>query len=217
MTVVGVVKDVREDRFGFRTPRAVWYLPYAQQTLPLPVSMPLNLVVRTAGETASVAAAVREAIRAVDPAQPVAGVAPMSDHLSDVLLGERFGAALMGTLGALGLTLASLGLYGVMAYSVSLRRREIGLRMALGARPLDVLRLVLGEGGALVVLGLALGFVGAFALGRLLASTLHEVGPADPPTYLLVALVLGAAALVAAWLPARRAARLDPMAALRCE
>jgi putative ABC transport system permease protein len=217
MTVVGVVRDVREDRFGFRTPRPVWYLPYAQQTLPLPVSLPLNLVVRAGGRTAPVAAALREAIRAVDPAQPVAALAPMSGHLSDVLRGERFGAVVMGTLGALGLILAALGLYGVMAYSVSQRGHEIGLRMALGARPRDVLRLVLGEGGALVAIGLGLGLVAAFAVGRLLASTLHDVGPGDPPTFVLVALVLGATGLVASWLPARRAARVDPMTALRSE
>jgi putative ABC transport system permease protein len=217
MTVVGVVEDVREDRFGFRAPRPVWYLPYAQQTLPLRVSLPLNLVVRTGAGTAAVAGAVREAIRAVDPAQPVAGLAPMSEHLSDVLRGERFGAVLMGTLGALGLALAALGLYGVMAYFVGQRGHEIGLRMALGARPRDVLGLVLGEGGTLVALGLGLGFVGALALGRVLASTLHEVGPADPPTFVLVAFVLGAAGLVASWLPARRAARVDPMTALRSE
>jgi putative ABC transport system permease protein len=217
MTVVGVVRDVREDRFGFRTPRPVWYLPYAQQTLPLPVSLPLNLVVRAGGRTAPVAAALREAIRAVDPAQPVAALEPMSGHLSDVLRGERFGAVVMGTLGALGLILAALGLYGVMAYSVSQRGHEIGLRMALGARPRDVLRLVLGEGGALVAIGLGLGLAAAVAVGRLLASTLHDVGPGDPPTFLLVALVLGATGLVASWLPARRAARVDPMTALRSE
>jgi putative ABC transport system permease protein len=217
MAVVGVVKDVREDRFGYRAPRPVWYLPYAQQTVPLPVSLPLNLVVRTGGGTAAVGAAVREAIRAVDPAQPVAGLAPMSEHLSDVLRGERFGAVLMGTMGALGLALAALGLYGVMAYSVSQRGHEIGLRMALGARPRDVVGLVLVEGGTLVVVGLALGLAGAFALGRLLASTLHDVDPADPHAFLLVALVLGAAGLAASWLPARRAARVDPMTALRSE
>jgi hypothetical protein len=146
MTVVGVVKDVREDRFGFRAPRPVWYLPFAQQDTPLPVSLPLNLVVRTGGDASSVAASARNAVHAVDPGQPVAGVAPMSAHLSDVLLADRFAAALMGALGGLGLTLSALGLYGVMAYSVGRRQREIGLRMALGAGPRDVLRHVLEKG-----------------------------------------------------------------------
>jgi putative ABC transport system permease protein len=217
MAVVGVVRDVREDRFGFRSARPVWYLPYAQQTLPLPVSLPLNLVVRTGGDAAPVAAAVQESIRAVDPGQPVGVGAPMSEHLSDVLLAERFAAALMGTLGGLSLALSALGLYGVMAYSVSQRRREIGLRMALGARPRDVLRLVLGEGSRLLGLGLAFGLLGAFALGRVLASTLHEVGSSDLSSFLVVALTLAPAALAACWLPARRAARVDPMTALRAE
>jgi putative ABC transport system permease protein len=218
MVVVGVVKDVKEDRFGFRSARPAWYLPYAQQAVPLPSSLPLNLVLRTGGDAPSVAPAVREAIRAVDPAQVVGSVAPMSEHLSDVLLAERFGAALMGTLALLGLTFSALGLYGVMAYSVSQRQREIGLRMALGARPGDLLRLFLGEGSRLVGLGLAFGLLGAFALARILASTLHEVSRADyPPTLLIVSLVLGLTALAACWLPARRAARMDPMSALRAE
>jgi putative ABC transport system permease protein len=179
--------------------------------------LPLNLVVRAGGEPSSVAAAVRRAIHAVDPSQPVEGVAPMTEYLSDVLVSERFSAVVMGTLGGLGLALAAFGLYGVMSYSVGQRRGEIGLRMALGARPRDVLRLVLGEGGALVLAGLATGLLGAAAVGRVLAGTLVGVGPADPPTFLLVALVLGVAALVACWLPARTATRVDPMAALRCE
>jgi putative ABC transport system permease protein len=217
MTVVGVVKDVKEDRFGFRIDRPVWYLPYAQQTFALPVSLPLNLVVRTSGDPSSVATPVREAVRAVDPYQPVAGVMPMKEYLSDVLIAERFSAVLMATLAALGLLLAALGLYGVMAYSVSQRTGEIGLRMALGARPRDVLRLVLRAGLSMFGLGLGLGVAGAWALTRLLSSTLQGVNPTDPATFALVALVLAGAALLACWLPARRATRVSPMVALRSE
>jgi putative ABC transport system permease protein len=217
MTVVGVVRDVKEDRFGARFHRPVWYLPYAQQTFPLPVSLPLNLVVRASGEPTSVATVVREAVRAVDPQQPVASVMPMREYLSDVLVAERFGAALMATLAVLGLLLSALGLYGVMAYSVGQRTGEIGLRVALGARPGDVLRLVLGEGVLLVVLGLGLGVAGAFTLTRLLSSTLYEVRPNDPATFAGVALLLAGVSLLAAWLPARRATRVSPMVALRSE
>jgi putative ABC transport system permease protein len=217
MTVVGVVKDVKEDRFSFRISRPVWYLPYAQQTFPVPVSLPLNLVVRAAGDPSGLAAPVREAVRAVDPHQPVAGVMPMQEYLSDVLIAERFSAVLMGTLAGLGLLLAALGLYGVMAYSVSQRTGEIGLRVALGARPRDILGLVLRAGVSLVGLGLGLGVAGAWALTRLLSSALHEVGPDDPATFALVTVFLAAVALVACWLPARRATRLSPVAALRSE
>jgi putative ABC transport system permease protein len=217
MTVVGVVAEVKEDRFWFRIDRPVWYLPYAQQTFPLPVSIPLNLVVRTSGDPALIAKAVREAVHSMDPTQPVAGALPMVDSLSDVLVTERFSAIVMGALAGLGLLLAALGLYGVMAYTVSLRTGEIGLRMALGARPRDVFGLVLGRGIALALGGLAVGLGAAWALTRLLSSTLYQVDAADPTIFLAVALALGAIALLACYLPARRAARVDPMVALRIE
>jgi putative ABC transport system permease protein len=217
MTVVGLVEDVKEDRINVRIDRPVWYVPFAQQTFAGPLPLPLNLVVRASGEPAEVAAAVREAVRAVDPHQPVANVMPVPEYLSDVLIVERFGAALMATLAVLGTALAAVGLYGVMAYSVSRRTGEIGLRMALGARPGHVLRLVLGQGGLLVLGGLLLGVVGAFGLTRLLASTLHEVSPSDPTTCAVVLLVLALVSLLACWLPARRATRLSPIVALRHE
>ena len=217
MTVVGVVANVKEDRYWLRIDRPVWYLPYSQQTFPLPVSIPLNLLVRVSGDPSLVAKAVREAVRAADPAQPVAGAMPMEEYLSDVLVAERFSAVVMGALAALGLLLAALGLYGVMAYTVSLRTGEIGLRMALGARPRDVLGLVLGRGVKLALGGLTLGLCAAWALSRLVASTLYQVNATDPATFLAVALVLGVVALLACYLPARRAAKVDPMIALRCE
>jgi putative ABC transport system permease protein len=217
MTVVGVVADVKEDRYWFRIDRPVWYLPYDQQTFPLPVSIPLNLVVRVSGDPALVAKAVRGAVRATDPGQPASGAVPMEEYLSDVLIADRFSAVVMGTLATLGLLLAGLGLYGVMAYTVSLRTGEIGLRMALGARPRDVFRLVLGRGLALSLSGLALGLGAAWALTRLLTSTLYQVDAADPVVFLIVVLILTAIALLACILPARRAARVDPMIALRIE
>jgi putative ABC transport system permease protein len=217
MTVVGVVRDVKEDRFNFRVPRPAWYLPYSQQTFAHPVELPLELVVRTNGDPMGVAAAVRTAVRAVDRDQPVGPVMPLREQLADVLIAERFSAVLIGTLAAAGLLLAALGLYGVMAYTVGQRTGEIGLRMALGARPFDVLRLVVGQGFGLVAAGLLLGISGAWAMTRLLSSALYEVSPSDPATFGAVAVVLAASALVACWLPARRATRIDPMAALRCE
>jgi putative ABC transport system permease protein len=217
MTVVGVVRDVKEDRFGFRIDRPAWYLPYAQQTFTAPVNLPLNLVLRAEGDPLALAGAVREAIRQVDPHQPVASVMPMREYLSDVLVAERFSALLMGALAAFGLLLAALGLYGVMAYTVNQRTGEIGVRMALGARPADVFRQVLGRGATLVAAGLGLGVTAAWMLTRMLASSLYQVSASDPATFAFVALALAGTAAFACWLPARRAMRISPMAALRSE
>jgi putative ABC transport system permease protein len=217
MSVVGVVGDVKEDRFGFRIDRPVWYVPFAQHASALPVSLPLNLVVRASADAASLRESVRSAVRAVDPDQPIANATSMEQHLAGVLISERFGALLMGTLAGVGLLVAALGLYGVMSYGVSQRTSEIGLRVALGASPRAVLGLVLGNGLALVAAGLLGGLAAAAILARLLANMLFGVSANDPGTFTLVALVLTASALAACWLPARRAARLDPLVALRRE
>ena len=216
MTVVGVVKDVKEDRFNFRIARPVWYVPYAQQPFP-PPALPLNLVVRTKGNSGDVAASVRASVRAVDSSQPIANVMPLREQLADVLIGERFSAVLMSVLAAMGLLLAALGLYGVIAYSVGQRKGEIGLRMALGAGPRDILRLVIGEGAWLVGAGLALGAAGGWVLTRLLETNLYGVSSADPATFMAVAVLLCSVALLACFVPARRASRIEPMAALRSE
>ena len=141
----------------------------------------------------------------------------MTDHLAGVIVTERFSAVLMGLLSALGLVLAALGLYGVMAYSVSERTGEIGLRMALGARPRDIFKLVIGRGFMLIVVGLSLGLIGALILTRFLSGALYEVSPKDPATFAAISLLLGAVALAACYFPARRASKVDPMVALRNE
>ncbi|HEY7911238.1 MAG TPA: FtsX-like permease family protein, partial [Blastocatellia bacterium] len=153
----------------------------------------------------------------LDADLPVSNVMTMNDHLAEVLITERFSAVLMGTLAALGLMLAAFGLYGVMAYSVSQRTGEIGLRMALGARPRDVLKLVMGHGVVIILIGLSAGLLGAWAVTRLLSGTLYQVSPDDPATFILVAVLLASVALLACYLPARRATRVDPMVALRHE
>ncbi len=213
MTVVGVVKDTKEDRFNFRINRPAWYLPYPQQD----VDWSVNLAVKVSGDPASLAATVRGAIRELDPEQPVASTPAINERLADVMATERFSAVLMGLLAALGLLLAVLGLYGVMAWAVSRRTGEIGLRMALGARPRDVFKQVLGEGAMLIGAGLGIGLTGALILSHFLAGTLYGVSANDPLTFSVIALMLAAVALLACWIPARQATRVDPMVALRCE
>jgi putative ABC transport system permease protein len=213
MTVIGVVKDVKEDLFNYRINRPVWYVPYAQ----VENNFPVNLVVRASADPASLTTAIREAIHTVDPDQSISNVMTMNENLARVLVTERFSAILMSALAASGLLLAVLGLYGVMAYSVSRRTAEIGLRVALGAQRVHVLQLILGEGAKLTLLGTAIGLAAAWALTRLLVSLLFEVNASDPVTFVSISLLLIAIALLACFFPARRALNVDPMIALRAE
>ena len=213
MTVIGVVKDVKEDLFNYRINRPVWYVPYAQ----FENSFPVNLVVRTNSNPTSVTAAVREAVHAIDLDQPISNVMTMNENLGRVLVTERFSAILMSVLAASGLLLAALGLYGVMAYSVSQRTAEIGLRVALGAQRGDVFQLILGQGVKLTLLGVLIGLVPALGIARLFASLLFGVGATDPATFVSIALLLVSVALAACIFPARRALAVDPIQALRTE
>jgi ABC-type antimicrobial peptide transport system permease subunit len=213
MTVVGVVKNVKEDLFNFRINRPVWYVPYAQFENPFPV----NLVIRASGDPTSLTAAVREAIHSVDPDQPVSDVMTMNTNLSGVLVTERFGSVLMGTLAISGLLLAAIGLYGVMAYAVKQRTGEIGLRIALGAQRKHVLALVVGAGMKLTLFGLVIGLIAAWGATRLLISLLFNLSPTDTATFSVVSLLLGFVGLIACYVPARTAMRLNPVEALRAE
>jgi putative ABC transport system permease protein len=213
MTVVGVVSDVKEDRYNFRINRPAWYLPYAQHAN----NRPVNLLVQTSGDAATLTASVRNVVGEIDPDQPLSPAMVMNDHLANVIVTERFSAVLMGTLAALGLLLAALGLYGVMAYSVTERTGELGLRQALGARPGDIFRLVIRQGLTLVLIGLVAGLAAALALTRFLSGALYEVSPTDPATFAVIALILAVVALLACYIPARRATRVDPIVALRYE
>ena len=213
MTVIGVVKDVKEDLFNYRINRPVWYVPYAQ----VANNFPVNLVLRTSADPTSLTTAVREVVHGVDPDQSISNVMTMNENLGRVLVTERFSAILMSALAGSGLLLAALGLYGVMAYSVSRRTMEIGVRVALGAQRLHVLRLILGQGAKLTLLGVAIGLAAAWGLTRLLASLLFEVNATDPATFVSISLLLVSIALIACFLPARRALAVDPMVALRYE
>ncbi len=213
MTVVGVVKDVKEDLFNYRIKRPVWYVPYAQ----VENNFPLNLVVRTRIDPKSLTAALRDVVRTADPDQPISNIMTMNTILSNVLVTERFGAVLMGTLAISGLMLASIGLYGVMAYAVKQRTGEIGLRIALGAQRKHVLALFMGEGIKLTLLGVIIGLIAAWAATRLLVSLLFGLGATDAPTFCAISLVLGLVGLIACYFPARRALSVDPIIALRAE
>jgi len=169
------------------------------------------------GDPTNLAAAVLREVQAIDPEQPVANVSTMSKNISESLATRRLTMSLLGTFAALALVLASVGLYGVMALSVTQRTREFGIRLALGAPREDVFRLALGRGLLLVAIGLGLGLLGALGAGRALTSLLYDVGSLDPGAMLAAITSLAAVAILACWFPARRATRVDPIVALRYE
>jgi putative ABC transport system permease protein len=177
----------------------------------------MSLVVRTNLNPSQMAAAVRQEISAIDKDQPVVNVQTMNKLLSDTMANRRFSTLLLGIFAALALVLASVGVYGVISYSVTSRTHEVGIRRALGANKSDILRLVVGQAMALAMTGVAIGIAGAFALTRLMSSLLFQVSATDAITFLTVALLIAVVALVASFIPARRAAKVDPVIALRYE
>jgi putative ABC transport system permease protein len=177
----------------------------------------MNVVVRTAGDPAHAASALRAAVAAVDADIPISAVRTMDDLISTSLAQPRFSMLLLALFALIALALAAVGLYGVISYTVSQRTREIGIRMALGAEPRDILRLVVGQGFRMTALGVIIGLVTALGVTRLLANLLFEVRPFDAASFAGLPLVLAAIALLASWIPARRAARVDPLVSLRNE
>jgi putative ABC transport system permease protein len=176
-----------------------------------------TLVVRTSGDPRLLAGALRDQVLAVDPSQPVFDVKTMDERIAVTLETRRFAVVLLGIFGGLALLLAAIGLYGVLAFAVSQRTREIGIHMALGARTRDVLLMVIRQGMSLVLIGVVLGVAGAYAVTRTMRSLLFEVGTTDPLTFALVSLLLAFVGFVACYLPARRATKVDPLVALRYE
>lgn len=212
MTVVGVVGDVHQD--GIDRPADLQvYMPLNQEA----IIGYYRLMARTRGDPMRLERAVRNVFDTVDSGSPVYHVKPLEGYYSERLANRTFALALLGLPGALAVTLAAVGIYGVISYSVAQRTREVGIRMALGAGRRDVLTLVLRQALPIIVAGLGIGLAASLLLARLLGSLLFEVAPADPATSIAVAILLGSVALAAAALPARRAATVDPMAALRRE
>jgi putative ABC transport system permease protein len=212
MTIVGIVADVKHVSLR-ENPGPEMYVPYTQK--PYPSMLNMHVVLRTKADPASAVGGVREAIRGLDPDLPVAKVTTLAALVDDSVAGPRFSMLLLGAFGTLALLLAFLGMYGVISYSVTQRTREIGIRMALGAQPRTVLGMVLGQGARLAGLGIALGLVTAQGVSRTMASLLYGVKPTDASTFAVVSLLLATVALLACYLPARRATRVDPTAALR--
>jgi putative ABC transport system permease protein len=176
-----------------------------------------TLVLRTSGDPVALIPAVRSLVQSLDPTVPVYGVKTLEEHVAVMLAATRLTTSLVGLFGLVALFLASLGLYGLISFAVLQRTREIGVRMALGARRGDVLRMVVGQGMKLILLGIALGLTAALLLTRLVAGLLFGISPVDPLTFAAIPLVLAGVACLACYLPARRAARVDPMIALRVD
>ena len=176
-----------------------------------------SVVVKSRLTPAALAAPIREQVRSLDPSQPIHNFRMVAEIRDSSLAAERLSLSVLGVFAVVALTLSIVGLYGVLAYSVARRRREIGVRAALGAQRADVMRLVVGEGMRLTALGILAGILAALWLTQWLSSLLFEITPSDPATFSAVSLLLLVVALLACWIPARRAARIDPMQALRAE
>ena len=209
--VVGVVSDTRDTALD-QQPAAEIFSPYLQSP-----SFVMSFAMRSHRDPEALSTEVRKTVLAVDKDQPVFDIQTMDDVLSRSIAPQRFRMLLLGLFALLALVLAAIGMYGIVAYSVTQRTNEIGVRMALGAETRDVMRLVIGRGMVLAVCGIALGIGGALALTRFLSSFLYGVRPTDPATFVAVSFVLAVAAMLASYIPARRATRVDPMVALRYE
>jgi putative ABC transport system permease protein len=207
--IVGVIGDVKH--FGPDTEaKPEMYRPYLQEPWPL-----MGLAVRTTGEPTAIAPAVRRAIYAVDGDQPVSHVMSMGDLVAESVAPRQVSMILLSVLGGVALLLASLGIYGVLSYSITQRTQEIGIRTALGAQQQDVLKLILGQSLKLILLGVLAGLAVAVVIIRVFSSLLFGVSATDPMTFVIVTAVLFLTAMVASYLPARRASQLDPLTALR--
>jgi predicted permease len=214
--VIGVVANIKARTLGEET-RPVLYRSLNQSVANDPSFLGYTLVVHTSGNPSAVGEAVRRQIHSVDPSMAIFNEETMEEHVRAAFFLPRLAATLFGTFGFIGLVLAAVGLYGVMSFAVSRRTREIGIRMALGAKPGVVERLILRQGLVLTLIAVALGWPAAWMLSKLAATFLYGIRPHDVFTFSVVPPFLIAIALVACWIPARRAASIDPMKALRTE
>ena len=212
LEIVGVVADTKYRDLKEAPPKTA-YIPYSQYTN----TDQRILCVRANGDATAIVAAIRREVRSLDPNLPVYGIKTFAEQINDSIRQERLVALLSSLFGLLALLLAALGLYGVVAYAVTRRTHEIGIRLALGAKRMNVLQLILGNGMKLMLFGMVLGFAGALGLTRILRNQLYQVGTTDPWTFAAVALLLGLVGFFSCLIPARRAIKVDPIAALRHE
>jgi len=210
--IVGVVRDIRHNGPS-DSPRSMIYWLTDQFV----AFNQMTLVVRSTTNAGTLSSAIRAAVGALDPDLPVYGITPMDDRLASAMARPRFAALCLGVFAALALVLACIGIFGVMSYVTGQRVQEFGLRIALGADRGDVVGMVVRQGAVLVAVALALGLVGAVAVTRLLRGLVFDIGTTDPLTFGGMSLVLACVALAACWVPARRAARVDPVTAMRQE
>lgn len=221
LTIIGVVGDVRHIGLD-REPKPEMYFSYAQAAVQNSSSIAANrrritLAIRVGGNPANYTDAVRGEISTIDKNQPVTGIRTLDETVARSVMPQRFNALLLGIFASLAVLLAMIGVYGVMSFAVTGRTREIGIRMALGARGADVVRMIVGQGMLLVLLGVVIGLAASFALTRLIANLLYGTSATDPVVFVAIAALLSLVALVACYIPARRATKIDPMIALRYE
>jgi len=211
LEVIGIAKDGKYVTLG-EDPRPFVYFPHLQN-----YEAAMTVLVRTAGNPKSLVDAVRNELRTLDPHLPAFDIKTLTEHLGVTLLPVRMAATLLGLFSVLALVLAAVGIYGVVSYSVSQRTHELGIRLALGAQARDVLKLVIAQGMSLTLIGVAMGLAAAFGVTRFLTFLLYGISPTDPLTFAGISVLLAAVALLASYVPARRATKVDPMVALRYE
>jgi putative ABC transport system permease protein len=212
LTVVGVVGRVKMEGLNQDSRRVQGYFSFAQ----MPFSG-MTVITKAAADPNQLIAAMRQQVKAVDSDQPIYNIRTMNEIRSDSVAPERLNLTLLSLFAGIALVLAVVGIYGVMSYSVTQRTHEIGIRMAIGAQPGDVFRMVIGQGMMLALIGVAFGLVGAFGLTRLMTTMLFGVEPTDPATFTIIAVLLTLVSLVACYVPSRRATKVDPVVSLRYE
>jgi predicted permease len=217
LTIVGVTRDVRSMGLSEPVTPEVYLLHEQLPAIAASTERAMYVVLRTAGDPLSLASAARATVRELDPLLAITGIRSMTEMVDLSVAGPRFTMLLLGVFGGVALTLAAVGIYGIMSHAVKRRTREIGIRVALGARPADVLRLVVGQGMTLAGVGLAIGVAVALAATRLMTQMLYGISATDPVTFVGIVVLLAAVAFVASWVPARRAVSTDPTTALRVE